>query len=549
MRFYLSFFILLFVVSCSSKKSSSDQKKVLRYNEIAGISNLDPTKAIRFEGIWAMSQLYNGLVRLDDNLELQEDAAKRWEMDRTKTVYTFHLRTDMYFHDHEAFVETNGKGRKLVAQDFINSFQRILDPENSSSGKFIFKNLDKYATINNMGMEAPNDSTLVIHLKKPQHSFLKMMTLPFCYAVPIEVVDFYGEDFTRNPVGTGPFKFKVWRTGDKLVLLKNENYHEFDKKGNRLPYLDAVSISFIKSAQTEFQSFIQGDLDFMSGIDHSYQTTLLDADGNLREKYADKMYMQKQAWLKTDYIGILVDEDQPIVRNSALKSRLVRRAVNYAINREKLVQFERTGVGVYDINGFVPKGINDYNGKKVKGYRYDPEQAKQLLSEAGYTGESIKPKVTLVTVNQYKGICENIVTDLNECGFDAKMESVLPSLHKQKVANFNTNFFRKSWTGDFPDPINFLYLFSSDAFAPDNGPNYTHFSNEQYDIWLERAESDISEEERQETYYKMDQMIKDEAPVVPLFYDELIKFVSTRVSGLKANSMNSLDLRYVRIQD
>ena len=291
---------LIALSACGTTDKDYDDKMILRYNESAGISNLDPAHSERFEDIWAMSQIYNGLIRLDSDMKIVPDLAKEWEMDSSRMTYTFHLRTDAIFQDSEGFED--GKGRKVVAEDFIHSFQRILDPEEGSQGKFIFKNIDRLATQNHLGMEAPNDSTLVIHLKKPQHSFLKMLTLSYCYVVPIEVADYFGDDFTRNPVGTGPFQMKVWRQGDKLVLVKNEEYHEFDDAGERLPYLDAISISFIRSRSTEFTEFSKGNLDFISGIDDSYQNSVLTASGELKDEYQDKFYMLKQPWLKTDYI-------------------------------------------------------------------------------------------------------------------------------------------------------------------------------------------------------------------------------------------------------
>lgn len=547
MKYLYLLSICALFAGCSGSKKGLDGKMILSYNESGGIGNLDPLFAERFEDIWAMSQVYNGLLRLDENMEIEGDLAKSWEISRNKMVYTFHLKTNVFFHDHEAF--ENGKGRRLVAQDVINSYQRIVDPENVSQGKYIFTNIDKLGSSNHLGMEAVNDSTVKLYLKKPQHSFLKLLSLPFCYVVPLEVVDYYGDDFTRNPVGTGPFQFKVWHQGSKLVFVKNENYFEKDESGNQLPYLDAVSISFVRSRHTEFQKFLQGGFDFISGLDDSYQNSLLTEAGVLSADYTEDYYLEKKPWLKVDYIGFYLEEEAEVNANSAITNRAVRRAINYAINKEKLIAHVRRGIGVPAHNGFVPAGLNDYDGRKVDGYEYNPKKVEDLLFEAGFTGANDKPKVHLVCAENYKVLAEFIMNELNEQGFECSIELVLPSILRQKVASGNTNFFRKSWTGDFPDALNFLNLFHSGRFAPENGPNYTHFSDDMFDTWMERAESDISEEEREELYYKMDQTIIDEAPVVPLFYDELIKVVSKKVKGLRTNAMNQLDLRYVTIED
>ncbi len=536
--------ILSLVSACSTKEGKHEGKLILRYNESAGISNLDPIFANRFEDIWAMSQLFNGLVRMNDDMSIAGDLAKNWSLNHNKTVYTFNLRTDVYFHESKAI---EGGKRKVLAQDVINSFQRVLDPGNGSQGKYIFENIDKLASGNNLGMKALNDSTIKIYLKQPQHSFIKLLTLPYCYVIPLEAVDYYGEEFTRNPVGTGPFQFKVWRPGDKLVFLKNDLYFEKDEDGNRLPYIDAVSISFIKSRATEFQQFKKGKIDFISGLDNAFQNIILTPEGELNPEFKENYYLQKEPWLKTDYLGILVDENEAVNKDGLMLKKTIRRAINYAIDREKLIKYVRNGIGVPANKGFVPDGINDY-GRQVRGYTYNPERAKELLFEAGFDGKNDKPKVKLVAADNYKILCEYIQNQLNEQGFDCEIELLMPSMLRQQVNSHNVNFFRKSWTGDFPDPLNFLNLFNSSTFAPDNGPNYTHFSQPMFDTWMERAEGDISDSERKELYRKMDQMIIDEAPIVPLFYDELIKFISKDVENLKTNSMNQMDLKRVKIK-
>jgi oligopeptide transport system substrate-binding protein len=537
--------LLLAGISCNGGPSGEEgDKKVFRYNETAGISFLDPAYASRFEDGWAMSQIYNGLVTLDKDLNVVPAIAKSWEISEDKQEYTFHLRNDVYFHDHELF--PNGKGRKVTGQDFVNSFFRITDPETASPGQFIFRNIDRSDRSFNMGFYAPNDSTFKIVLAHPEHAFLQQLTLPFCFVVPIEIVDHYGRDFTMHPVGTGPFKFKTWKQDVKLVLVKNETYFESDSEGNRLPYIDAVAITFVKDKDVEFREFVKGKYEFISGLHPSYQDQLLTSDGKLKPEYKDKFYLQRHPWLKTDYIGFLLKEDQPILANSPLKMKQVRQAINYSINRRELVTYLRNGIGEPAEHGFIPMGMPGYSSSSIEGFTYDPEKARNLLFEAGIENPRDLAAITLVATNEYKDICEYLKTNIEEIGLSVKIDIVVPNVQKQMIASYQTNCFRKSWTADYPSGINFLQLFYSRNESP-RGPNYTHFRNGVFDVNFEKAQTELNDSARYVYYHKMEEVIREEAPVIPLYYDEVIRFVKNNVSGLEVNAMNMLELKRVKV--
>lgn len=541
-KFVIAAFVLLILCSCGGRRrGDNDGKKVFRYNESAGISFLDPAYSNEFEDSWAMNQMYNGLVQLDNELRIVPCIASRWEISDDKTIYTFHLRTDVFFHDHPQFKD--GKGRKVVAQDFVNSFFRITDRETASPGSYVFKNIDKGERSDNMGFVAENDSTLKIYLVQPQHSFLEQLTLPVCFVVPMEIVEYYGKDFTRNPVGTGPFVFKTWHDKVKLVMVKNENYFEKDEEGIRLPYIDAVSISFIREKDVEYKQFLKGQFEFISGLHPSYQENLLTSNGELRESYKDKMYLQRHPWLKTDYIGIMVDPGKKMVRQSPLRNKLIRQAVNYAIDRKGLVTNLRNGIGMPAEFGFCPVGLNSFKYSRVDGFNYDMDKARALLFEAGVDLKN-SPEVVLITTNEYKHIAEYVQSQLTELGLKIKMEIVMKNVQTQMIDAVQTNMFRKSWTADYPDAINFLQLFYS---ANRNGPNYTQFFNPIYDMYFEQALKETDELKRFELYRKMEEILLEEAPVIPLYYDEVIHFVQNNVEGLELNAMNMLNLKRVKI--
>lgn len=535
--------ITISIISCdSNQKKSEDKHMIFHYNESAGINHLDPAHASHFEDAWASGHIFNGLVQLDQQLEITPCIAKKWSISEDHLEYTFLLRNDVFFHDHVLF--PNGKGRKVIASDFVNSFFRIMDPEEASPGSYVFKNLNK--DLKGMGVEALNDSTLKIYLNEPQASFLHQLTLPYCAVVPIEIVENYGSDFTRHPVGTGPFTFKKWNEGERIVLLKNPNYFEKDEKGNKLPYLDAISITFIRDKATELHQFLKGRLDMLSGLQPASMHKLLNNEGELQNEYKDDIYLQRVPWLKTDYIGILVDPDKKIVQNSLLQNRLVRQAINFSINRKEIIRYLRNGIGIPATRGFAPVGFPVSASDIAQGFDYDPKKAKALMEEARLSGGNLSNEVILVTAPEYRELCEYLQRALMEIGLDPKINVVTASVQKQMIAVYETNFFRKSWTADYPDAINFYQLFYSKNKSP-NGPNYTHFKNQFYDANFEQAMHENDAQKLKELYRNMEEIIYDEAPVIPLFYDEVIRYVRKHVSGLEANAMNQLSLKRVKI--
>jgi oligopeptide transport system substrate-binding protein len=530
---------LVFVASCSSNDDKAvDTRTVFRYNDMTGVSSLDPAAASSFENILAVNQLYNGLVEMSDMLCVEPSIAKSWKISNDGLTYTFNLHSDVYFHDNEYFKD--GLGRKVIAKDFVYSYNRLLDPK-VSSATTLLADVDMK---NQNGFEAPNDSTFIIHLEKPFAPFLGILTMKYFSVIPKEVVEHYGDDFRRNPVGTGPFKFKMWNEGSKLVFVRNDKYFEFEG-GNRLPYLDAVSISFLKDKETSFLSFLKGDIDMVSGIDEINTDEVLTVEGELKDSYKGKFAMQTQPFLKTDYLGFLIDDNLPNSKNSPFKIKAIRQAINYGIDRKKMIKYLHKNLGVPATSGFIPPGLPSFNESKVKGYDYNPDKVKELLFLAGYPDGKGLPDITLATTEQYLEIAEYIQSQLGEFGIKIKIDVQKGSVFKDAIANSRINFFRKSWVCDYPDEENFLSLFYSKNWSP-KGFNYTHYYNPQYDVLYEKSQSEVNDSIRHDYYQQMDQLLIDNAPVVPLYYDEVVRLVQNNISGLSSNAMNLLSLKKVK---
>jgi len=544
-QLFSTLFSIFLLFSCSnSSENSKDNLKIFRYNEAAGITSLDPAFSRNPENIWACNHLYNGLMQMDDNLAIKPSIATRWEISEDGTVYTFHLRNDVYFHDHKLFKD--GKGRKVVASDFVYSFNRILDSKNASPGAWIFNNIDYREENNYQPFEAINDSTLSIFLTEAFPPFLGILTMQYCAVVAHEVVDYYKNDYRSNPIGTGPFKFKVWDENNKLVLLKNNNYFEKDEDGSAMPYIDAISISFVKDKEMEFLKFLNGELEFISGRDGDNKESIFTPEGTLKKEYESKITMLTNPYLNTEYLGILIDEDLDIVAKSPRRKKFVRQAINYGFDRKQMIAHLRKNIGTPAFAGFVPKGLPSYNEEVVVGYNYNPEKAKELLYLAGYPDGKGLSEITLHTTANYVDLCEYIQHQLGEIGIKTKVDIVDASAHRELVARSKLNFFRKSWIADYPDAENYLALFYSKNFTP-HGPNYTHFSNVEFDRLYKLSQSEINDSTRYYLYQKMDKIVIEEAPIVPLYYDVLVRLTQKNVTDLGINPINLLNLKRVKL--
>ncbi|MCT8341042.1 ABC transporter substrate-binding protein [Flavobacteriaceae bacterium TK19130] len=523
-------FLILSILftSCNNTSSNDRDHLVFRYNEHSNISSLDPAFARNPQNIWPTNQLFNGLVQLDDSLNVKPDIAKYWTINDSTLTYTFTLRDDVYFHKSELFGQDST--RTVTADDFVYSFDRLTDEKLASPGSWVMSNVERYW--------AENDSTFHIQLQQPFPAFLGLLSMRYCSVVPMEAVDHYGNDFRSNPIGTGPFHFKLWEENVKLVLRKNDLYFETDENGTPLPYLEAVAITFLPDKQSEFLQFVQGKLDFISGLDNSYKDEIITTTGRLQPNYEKEIKLITTPYLNTEYLGFFMGST-----TSEIQSEAIRKAVNYGFDREKMVTYLRNGMGIPAVNGVIPKGLPGF--AEIEGYDYQPEKAKELIRQyIDETGDT-QPSITIGTNSQYLDICEYIQRELEKLGLNVQIDVMPPSTLRQMKSTGELDLFRASWIADYPDAENYLSLFYSENFTP-NGPNYTHYKSEVFDSLFETSLSLSRIEDRKHLYEKMDSIVMADAPIVPLYYDMAIRFVNKDISGLGINPQNFLVLKKVK---
>lgn len=518
--------IAFLLISCS-ENSIKNNKKVFRYNASNGITSLDPAFARNQDNIWACNLLFNGLVQTDSLLQVKPSIAKSWEISADGLIYTFHLRDSVFFHHHDVF--KNRQRRKVVAEDFVYSFKRIIDPETASPGAWIFN--DRIAP---NGFASQGDLTFIIRLSKPFPPLLGMLSMPYCFVVPQEAVTFYGKDFGMNPVGTGPFVFKEWYDGVKLNLIRNEHYFE-STSSRPVPVIDAVSITFIQSKHSEFMELAQGRLDMLNGIESSFKDEILTPSGELQPKYAKDFYLVKSAFLNTEYLAFMCDPD---VKGTVVSDPHFRRALHYSIDKEQIVRFMRNNVGIPAMSGFIPSGLPGHNDSVIF-YSRNVDKAKRELAMSSYRQGD---KVTLYTTKDYLDICLLVQKQAAITGITLKVEVLPSSLLKTEKSEGRLEFFRASWIADYPDAENYLSCFISSNKAP-AGPNYARFVNSAYDSLYRLSLLNTVESERNLLYQKMDAILAETSVIIPLFYDQSIRLYRKNISNMRHDALNALHLK------
>ena len=275
--FYIG--LIFFLLSC--KGDGSAEYNVFRYNQINHITSLDPAFAKSQNNIWATHHLFDGLVRLDDNLNVQPSIAKAWSISEGGLLYRFILRDDVQFHDDPCIQ----KGRTVIASDVVYSLNRLIDEKINSPGSWLFtdKIEDKDA------FKAVNDTIFEMRLNSPFIPMLGILTMQYCSIVPKECVEQYGSDFRAHPVGTGAFRFKRWEENQALFLIRNEHYFR-DIDNN----LDGIKTTFIPDKKIAFLELLNGKLDFVSGLESSFIHDLLTKEGDLLDEKKDIQIKNKK---------------------------------------------------------------------------------------------------------------------------------------------------------------------------------------------------------------------------------------------------------------
>jgi peptide/nickel transport system substrate-binding protein len=216
--------------------------------------------------------------------------------------------------------------------------------------------------------------------------------------------------------------------------------------------------------------------------------------------------------------------------------------MNYGFDRNKMILFLRNNMGIGATGGMIPTGLGGFG---AKGYDYDITKARELVADYKKENGGKTPKIMMSTSASYLDIAEYLQREWQKIGIDVQVDVNPPSTLSQSMSTGKVSFFKASWIADYPDAENYLSLFYSKNFSPD-GPNYTHFKSDRFDRLYEAAFLETNDAKRFELYRQMDELVMEEAPVIPLFYDKVSRYTRSNVNGLGINPLNLLILKKVK---
>jgi peptide/nickel transport system substrate-binding protein/oligopeptide transport system substrate-binding protein len=460
------------------------------------------------------AKIFNGLIRLDEKLNIVPDIAGSWTVSPDGRTYTFHLRKGVRF----------SAGREVTSRDFRYSFERVLTPRTKAPLTWVLDKIEgadefiagKAARVRGIG--TPDDRTLVLTLKKPFGPFLSLLTMTTAYVVPQEEVERLGHDFGTHPSGTGPFVLLEWKHGQGLTLAAKEDY--FEGK----PKLIGIRYRVIPEDLTAVLEFETGGLDALLIPSSEYRRFTSDP------KWSDRVY--GRTGLDTYYLGLNCTR-RPFT------DRRVRQAVNLAIDCERILNtvFEKRGVLA---KGPVPPGLWKYGmGPGTgAGYPYDPEKAKKLIAEAGVAGSRIT--IYISADPEVLDIMEVVQGYLSQAGITADIRQLDWSAFKQAVNIGEPDAFWLSWWADYPDPENFLFpLFHSASVGP--AGNRTRCLDPELDRLIETAEGTVDEKKRYALYRTAEDRIIDNAPWVFMWHRSDFYVVQPWVEDFRIYPIYSID--------
>lgn len=529
----------VFISGCT-KKSEDDKTPTYHTYEPAKIKGLDPAFADdEYSGSEVM-RVYEGLLQyhyLKRPYELIPAISESLPtISADGKEFTFKLKKGVLFQDDPAFKSTNGKGREVVAEDFVYSFKRLADPKLNSSMWWIFdgkvEGLNEWREVAQKsgkadyaalvsGLKAIDPYTLQIKLKQRSYQFLFTLAMPAAAVVAHEAVEFYGPEFLNHPVGTGAFKVSEYNTS-RIIYVRNPNFRKevypsdgapgdqekglLADAGKPLPLVDKIVMTIFTEDQPQWLNFMQGNLDFTSIPKDNFNQAVTGTGDLTPELKAKGILLEKSPSL--DITHTTFNMSDPLLG----KNKYLRQAMSTSFNMEEEIKLFYNGRAI-SAQGPIPPGLAGYDPDFKNPYKtHDILKAKELLKKAGYPDGKGLPELEYLTISSStsRQMTDYLQKELAEIGIKLKIESYSWPEFQQSLKNKKGQMWSYAWSADYPDAENFLQLFYSKNGSP--GPNDSNYSNPEFDRLYEKALTLPDGSERTDLYKKMAQIVTEDTP-------------------------------------
>jgi peptide/nickel transport system substrate-binding protein/oligopeptide transport system substrate-binding protein len=470
-------------------------------------ATLDPARIRDIFGLSVSQQIFDGLVEFDQTLTIVPAIAQYWKATRDGLTWTFSLRRGVKFHH----------GRDVTADDVVYSLTRLLDPQVKSAAADLFINIrgardfreGRAATVS--GITAVDRSTVRIVLDEAQVPLVSMLAVGYAKIVPRDRAASQGEAFGAAPIGTGPFRFERWERRKEIVLTANADYFGGAPRLGRIVY----RIFPDEQSGAMFEEFRRGRLEDSPVPMQDYPKLLASTPGT----------HVKRPMFSVRFLGLNT-------RVKPLSDSRVRQALIYAIDREAIVH-EVTRGRFVPARGILPPGTLGYN-PRLHGYTHDPARARELLAQAGYPQGRGLPPLTLWSSVKLEREHQLIRRDLEAIGVQAEFKYVTdwPQFSRM-LTEGRFPVFQYAWFADVPDPDNFLFK----LFHSRSPRNYTGYANPQLDELLQRARNETDGQRRVDLYRRAEQLIMDDAVVIPFFHYTYERIFQPYVRSVEVNGL------------
>lgn len=517
-------FVLPSLAGCKSKKVAT--QNLIRYDIGAEPKTLDPTLNSAVESGTVIVNAFEGLTKFGEDDKPVAGVAETWDVSPDGLTYTFHLRKNAKWSD----------GKPVTAKDFEYSWKRGMNPDTAAEYANYFyyiKNGEAYntkkATADKVGVKATDDNTLVVTLENVTPYFLQLTAFPTYAPLRQDIVEANKDTWATKPetyISNGPFKLTEWRPKDKIIFEKNTNYWNASAVK-----LDRIEYSMIEEATSRLAAYKSGQLDYIESPPSQEVPTLL----------ANKEAVALP-YLGTYFFSINMTPKAASVNPAAAKALSdvrVRKALILAIDREALSK-NVLKAGQIPAGAFVPPGVpatagGDFSTKQYFDPKGNVQEAKKLLTEAGYPDGKGFPKITFLynTGSGHQDIAQ-AVQDMWRKNLNVNVELANQEWKVFQVTRTNKDYLiaRDGWIGDYMDPMTFLELFTSG-----NGNNNPGYSNSAYDAKITAAKKETDAAKRDQDLRDAEAILMNDAPIIPIYYYVNVAMIKNYVKGTRKSQL------------